>query len=134
MLTELRKFLLRGNVVELAVGVILGLAFNGIVNAFVTFVLSVIAALFGDVNFDDLSFTLSGNEVFYGPILTAIVTFLLVGVTLFFLLRAVERFQRKPEVVDAPVAEDTLLLREIRDNLTGGRAYPPQQRPGAAAP
>lgn len=131
MLTELRKFLLRGNVLELAVGVILGLAFNAIVSAFVAFLLSVIAAVFGQANFDELSFRLGGERVFYGPILTAVFDFLLIGVTLFFALRAAERFAGTAEAAETPVAEDTLLLRQIRDALAGGAT--PGRR-GAAAP
>lgn len=124
MLRELRNFLFRGNVMDLAVGVILGLAFNQIVNAFANdFLLNLIAALFGQPDFSELGFTLGDTFVNYGSTITAIVNFLLVGTTLFFVVRAATRLRLQPlapEEQVTPPSEEVVLLRQIRDALTPG--------------
>ena len=123
MLREMRNFLLRGNVVDLAVAVILGLAFNEIVNAFANdFLLGLIGAVFGQPNFSDLTFTVRGSEVNYGSTIAAIVNFLLVGTALFFIIRALSRLPvpRPEEEPSAPPSEEVVLLRQIRDALTPG--------------
>lgn len=121
MLRDLRNFLLRGNVLDLAVGVILGVAFNDIVSAFANdFLLNIIAAVFGQPDFSELSFFLGDTEVNYGTTITAIVNFLLIGTTLFFILRAATRLRLEPDDDDkvTPPSEEVVLLREIRDALS----------------
>lgn len=125
MLRELRNFLFRGNVLDLAVAVILGTAFNGVVSAFANdFLMNLIAAVFGQPDFSDLAFTLGRTQVNYGTTITALVNFLLIGVTLFFVLRAAARLRLQPLARDekaAPPTEEVVLLRQIRDALTPGR-------------
>ena len=98
MLEEFRKFVTRGNLVELAVAFIMGLAFAAVVTAFVNVVLSLIAAIFGSsVTFDRLTFTLNGTPIPYGMLLTAIVSFLIVAWVLFLLVKEYQRLVPPPE-------------------------------------
>jgi len=101
MLDEFKKFLTRGNLVELAVAFIMGLAFAAVVTAFVNVVLSLIAAIFGSsVTFDQLTFTLNGTPIPYGTLLTAIVTFLVVAWVLFLLVKAYQRLDPPAELTN----------------------------------
>lgn len=85
MLTEFKQFLLRGNVVDLAVGVVVGAAFGTVVTALVKDVLTpLIAAIAKVPDFGGLSFTLNGSRFMYGEFLNALISFLLVGSTVFF--------------------------------------------------
>ena len=101
MLDEFKKFLMRGNLVELAVAFIMGLAFAAVVTAFVNVVLSLVAAIFGsNVTFDQLTFSLNGTPIPYGAFLTAIVSFLIVAWVLYLLVKAYQR-------LDPPAEEPT---------------------------
>jgi large conductance mechanosensitive channel len=92
MLAEFKKFVLRGNLLELAVAFILGVAFATVVTAFTNIILSFIAAIFGaDVSFDHLTFTLNDTPIPYGTFLTAVVSFLIIAWVLFLLVRAYNR-------------------------------------------
>ena len=82
-----RDFVLRGNVVDLAVAVVIGTAFTAVVNAAVRDLLTpLIAAIGGEPDFGDLDFTINGSRFAYGDFLNALVTFLLVSAVLFFLV------------------------------------------------
>jgi large conductance mechanosensitive channel len=82
---EFRAFILRGNVVDLAVAFVLGAAFTAVVTALVRDLLTpVIAAIFGKPNFASLSFTIHGSEFFYGDFLNALLTFVLIAAAVFF--------------------------------------------------
>ena len=121
MLRDLRAFLLRGNILDLAVAVILGIAFNAIVTAFVHFLMDVIGSLFGEPDFDALAINVGGDRLVYGPILTAIVNFLFVGTALFLIIRVASRLQRPQEESPTPDSDEVVLLREIRDTLRHNR-------------
>ena len=85
ILKEFRAFILRGNVIDLAVAVVIGAAFTAVVNALVKDLLTpIIAAIFGKPSFDDLTFTINGAEFFYGSFLTALLTFVLIAAAVFF--------------------------------------------------
>src|SRR3954447_2152976 len=87
MLREFRAFVLRGNMIDLAVAVVIGTAFTAVVNAFVEDLITpVIAAVGGKPNFGNLTFTINGSRFAYGDLLNAIVTFLLVAAVVFFLV------------------------------------------------
>ena len=87
MVKEFREFLLRGNLVETAVGIVIGLAFAAVIGALVTGLITpLIAAIFGEPNFDRLSFTINGSEFLYGTFINALITFLLIAVVVFFLV------------------------------------------------
>ena len=85
MFKEFKQFLLRGNVVDLAVGVVVGAAFGTIVTALVTDFLSpLIAAIAAVPDFGELSFTVNGSRFMYGHFMNAVISFLLVAVAVFF--------------------------------------------------
>jgi large conductance mechanosensitive channel len=87
ILKEFRAFILRGNVVDLAVAVVIGAAFTGVVNALVRDIITpVIAAIFGKADFGDLAFTINGSRFAYGDFLNAVITFVLIAAAVFFLV------------------------------------------------
>jgi large conductance mechanosensitive channel len=91
---EFKAFAFRGNLLDLAVAVILGLAFNAVIQALVDGVLlQVIAAFLGRPNFSALAFTLNGTPIRYGVFLTALVSFFVIALVLFFVVRAVNRMK-----------------------------------------
>lgn len=85
MLKEFRQFLLRGNVVDLAVGVVVGAAFGLVVNSLVKDIITpLIAAIGGQPDFSKLSFTVNNSVVTYGNFLNAVISFVIVGAAIFF--------------------------------------------------
>lgn len=124
---EFKAFILRGNVLDLAVAVIIGVAFGAVVEAFTDGILmALVAAIVGEPNFDAITVHLGDGRILIGAFLTALVNFLLIAVALFLVIKAAARLMpRKPEPAEeAPVPSDeALLLTEIRDLLrvaTGG--------------
>jgi large conductance mechanosensitive channel len=112
---EFREFIFKGNALDLAIGVILGIAFGALVTALTEGVLmALIAAIFGQPDFDQLAFTLNGTPIEYGRVLTALVNLLLVGAALFFVVKAVNRLRRPAESAGE---SDHDLLAQIRDEL-----------------
>src|ERR671910_2344681 len=98
MLQDLRKFLLRGNVIDLAVAVIIGIAFGLVVSSLVNdVIMAVIGAVFGKPNFNDLTFDLGDGVVRDGKVITAVVNFLIIATVLFFVVRVAEQFFRRDE-------------------------------------
>ena len=126
---EFKNFLLRGNVVDLAVAVVIGTAFGAVVNALVKDILTpVIAAIFGKPDFSALTFTIHKSHFFYGDFLNAIVAFVSIAAAVFFFvvkpvnyLQARRRSGAEPET-EASLSEEAALLTEIRDLLRAGRA------------
>jgi large conductance mechanosensitive channel len=113
VLQDLRKFLLRGNVIDLAVAVIIGIAFGAVVLSLVNdVIMPVIGAIFGEPNFNELTFNIGDGVVRYGEFITAAVNFLIIGTVLFFVVRAAEMIFKREE---KPTEAD--LLTEIRDEL-----------------
>jgi large conductance mechanosensitive channel len=104
MLREFRAFILRGNLVDLAVAVVIGTAFTAVVNAFVKDIITpLIAAVGGEPNFGRLAFTINGSRFAYGDFFNALVTFLIVAAVMFFLVikpvnLLLEEFRTEPEV------------------------------------
>ena len=87
MLREFRAFILRGNLVDLAVAVVIGTAFTAVVAAFVKDIITpLIAAVGGKANFGNLAFTINDSRFAYGDFLNALVTFLVVAAVMFFLV------------------------------------------------
>ncbi|MEI6411141.1 MAG: large conductance mechanosensitive channel protein MscL [Bacteroidota bacterium] len=113
MFSQLKSFLMRGNVLDLAVGVIIGGAFGKIVSALVDkMLMPLIGGIMGGLNFSTLSFDVAGTAVGYGAFVQSIVDFLLIGVALFVLLRLAGQKAGPPE----PTPSEALLM-EIRDLL-----------------
>ena len=85
MLTDFKKFILRGNVVDLAVAVVVGVAFAAVVTAFVNDLITpLIAAIFGKPNFSNLYFTLNHSKFRYGSFINALLSFLIIATVVFF--------------------------------------------------
>jgi len=85
MLKGFKDFILRGNVVDLAVGIMIGAAFNGVVTALVKdFMTPLIAAIFKQPNFSELKFTLNGSVFMYGDFLNNLISFLILAATIYF--------------------------------------------------
>ncbi|HUQ03373.1 MAG TPA: large conductance mechanosensitive channel protein MscL [Kofleriaceae bacterium] len=116
MLKEFRDFIIKGNTLELAIGVILAVSFGAVVTALTEGVLmAVVAALFGKPSFESLSFSLNGTPIMYGRVITALVNLVLVGLVLFAIVKAINRM-KAPKVV-APKDTELDLLTQIRDEL-----------------
>ena len=88
MVKEFKEFLLRGNLLDLAVAVVIGAAFTGVVTALTVDVITpLIKAIFGgSTQFDSLEFTINGSQIFYGKVLTALLNFVIVAAVIFFLV------------------------------------------------
>jgi large conductance mechanosensitive channel len=85
VLSDFKKFVLRGNVVDLAVAVVVGVAFTAMVTAFVADLITpLIAAIFGKPNFSDLSFTWNHSQFKYGSFINAVLSFLIIATVVFF--------------------------------------------------
>ena len=124
---EFRDFIMRGNVLDLAVAVVIGVAFNAVVNSLVNDVLmQIVAAIVGEPDFTDLTFDLNGSAIRYGAFLTALINFLIIAATLFVIIKSFEEMQKRRKGAGEDVAEDksdeVVLLTEIRDLLSERRA------------
>lgn len=128
MIKDFKLFIMKGNVLDLAVAVIVGGAFGKIVTSLVNdVIMPIIGILMGNVNIKSLKILIepangSAPEVavYYGQFFQNIVDFLIIAFFIFLMIRIIEKFKRKPEVVEAPpekTPEDIELLREIRDLL-----------------
>lgn len=116
LLTEFKEFINRGNLVELAVAFTLTLFFVPVVNAIVNGVfMQLIAAVFGQPNFDAIGIDVGDSRLLIGTVITAIVTFLIVAVVCFVIIKAYNKF-KSPAAEDAGPTEIELLI-EIRDAL-----------------
>ncbi|NBS08110.1 MAG: large conductance mechanosensitive channel protein MscL [Betaproteobacteria bacterium] len=145
MLQEFKAFAVKGNVIDLAVGVIIGGAFGKIVDSLVgDVIMPVVSALIGRLDFSNLFITLAavpagtgpgldalrkaGVPVLaYGSFLTVAVNFVLLAFIIFMLIRQINRLKGEqagstaPPIVPESPPEEVLLLRQIRDNLQNGR-------------
>ena len=123
MLREFRQFVLRGNILDLAVAVVIGGAFIAIVNSLINdIVMPLIGLILGGIDFTRLSVTAGSAVIAYGNFLQAIVNFLMIGLVLFLVVRAVNRLHTKQEVAPPEPPAQERLLTEIRDLLREGRA------------
>ena len=136
LVTEFKKFAVRGNVVDLAIGVIIGASFTGIVNSLVTDVLMPpIGLALGGVDFSNFFVVIKGDHgldtlaaakaakavtINYGIFINAVINFLIVAFVLFLMIRQINKLTAPPpagEPAPPPPSEEVLLLREIRDGL-----------------
>ena len=133
-IAEFKKFISRGSVIDLAVGVIIGSAFTEIVTSLVNdIVMPAIGCIFGGIDFTSLKYVItpaSGDvaeaAIYYGNFIQSVVNFLLVALVIFMVVKTINRFHKKKQdetetdAVPAEPSEDVLLLREIRDLLQKG--------------
>ena len=122
MLREFKDFISRGNVLGLAVAVVLGAAFGVVVSSFVNDILmQVVAAVGGKPNFSALTFTLNGAVIRYGAFLNAIVMFLMVSLAMFLVVKAYNRAVPPPPEKKPDTETEVELLKQIRDGLARRR-------------
>lgn len=132
MLKEFREFAVKGNVLDLATGFIMGAAFTAIVSSLVDHVIMPpIGLVLGNIDFSELFINLSGTEyatlsaaqeagapvIAYGLFINAVIKFVIVAFVLFMLIRQANRFKRKEEAAPAAPPAEQVLLAEIRDLL-----------------
>jgi len=123
MIKEFRDFLLRGNVVDLAVAVVIGAAFAALVNSLVSDLLTpVVGAIIGKPDFSNLSFTINGSQFNYGNFLNALIAFISVAAAVFFfVVKPMNTLNRLRGASSEEVANEIELLTEIRDELRSQR-------------
>ncbi len=125
---DFKEFAFKGNVLDLAVGVIIGGAFGKIVSSLVNdLLMPILTYLTGNVSYQDLKIVLkvateteSEVAILYGKFIQASIDFLVIAICIYFIIKFITRFKKKEEVVEAApvVQEDTLsVLKEIRDSL-----------------
>lgn len=121
---EFKEFAIKGNVIDLAVAVVIGAAFGKIVSSLVANIVTpLIGLLMGGVDFSTLAYTVGDAEITYGVFIQSIIDFTLVALVIFLVVKAINRLNKKEE---APVeekkpaepSEEVKLLREIRDRLS----------------
>lgn len=132
MLNEFKTFIMRGNVLDLAVGIIIGAAFTGIVNSLVAdIIMPPLGWVMGNIDFKDYFINLSGGEyatlaaakaagaatINYGLFVSQVFNFMVVGFAIFILIRQVNRFKKAEEAKPAAPPRNEILLEEIRDLL-----------------
>ena len=135
MMQEFREFAIKGNVIDLAVGVIIGGAFGKIVDSVVSdLILPVVGLVFGKLDFSNMFVALgevpagtaltldalkkAGVPVFaYGNFITVAVNFLILAFIIFMMVKQINRLKRETPAAEEAPAEEVVLLREIRDSL-----------------
>lgn len=120
-LKEFGEFINRGNVMDLAVGIIIGAAFTAIVNSLVEdLIMPIIGILVGGIDFTGLAVQVGDATLTYGNFIQAVLNFLIVAFAVFLLVKAVNNFYKKKEEAPpppTPPTDETVLLTEIRDIL-----------------
>ncbi len=125
MLQEFKKFAIKGNVIDLAVGIIIGAAFGKIVSSFVAdIIMPPIGIILGGVDFSNLAITLKkatatteAVTMNYGLFINSVVDFVIIAFAIFIVIKQIDRLKKKEEKKPVATPEDVLLLREIRDSL-----------------
>lgn len=123
MLKGFRDFLMRGNVVDLAVAVVIGAAFGGVVAAFADdFIGGIIGAVGGTPDFGDAGVTVNGSKIVYGSTITALLNFAIVAAVVYFvvvvpMVRLQQRVTRDADAATPAPSDEARLLTEIRDLL-----------------
>ena len=126
MLKEFKEFISRGNVIDLAVGVIMGGAFGKIVTSLVNdIIMPLVGAIIGGIDFTSLSITIKDSKILYGSFIQNIVDFLIISICIFLMVKIVNKLNKlqkkkeeiKEEIKEIKKADDILLLEEIRDLL-----------------
>lgn len=123
MLKDFRDFVARGNVIDLAVGVIIGGAFGKIITSLVNdVVMPLIGIISGGIDFKELSITLGAASINYGMFIQNVIDFLIIAAFVFLFIRIITRFKKvKPAEETAPaVSKEVELLTDIRDLLRAG--------------
>jgi large conductance mechanosensitive channel len=137
VLQEFKKFILRGNVIDLAVAVVIGAAFNAVIQSLVKNILMpIIGIIGGKPSFDDYFFTVNKSAIRWGSFVTDVVNFVIIAAAIFVAVRAFEQLQSMrrrgaEEVAEEPLTVEGELLTEIRDLLRGARPPGAPASPGS---
>lgn len=116
LLDEFKAFINKGNLIDLAVAVVLASFFGPIITALVDgVIMNIIAAIFGKPNFDDIVIEVGKADLLVGTVLTAVVQFLVVAFVLFLIVKVYNKWRKAEEEAAGPTEVD--LLTEIRDSL-----------------
>ena len=118
-MAEFKEFINQGNVMDMAVGIIIGGAFTAIVNSLVSdIIMPLVGMITGGIDFKELAVTVGSAKLTYGNFISAVITFLCVALTVFILVKSVNKFKKaEAEAEPEAPAEDIVLLTEIRDLL-----------------
>ena len=121
-ISEFKKFIARGNVIDLAVGVIIGGAFSSIVTSLVNNILTPILGLvLGGVDFSNLSITFKDTKIEYGAFVQSIIDFLIIAICIFIIIKFINKIthlkKKEEEQVKSKKNDEVILLKEIRDLL-----------------
>lgn len=127
-LKEFKEFAVKGNMIELAIGLMIGTAFNAITSSLVKDIfMPLIGILMGGKDFSGLSIKIGEAEITYGLLVQAIFNFLITAFVLFLLIKFIAKFKREPkaeevieEVIEPEISEEVKLLTEIRDLIKKG--------------
>ena len=119
MVKEFKEFISRGNMMDLAIVVIIGAAFTAIVNSLVKDLINPLIGLFiGKIDLSNLKFTIGEATFKYGSFLNAVINFLIIALVVFFLIKLVNKITPKKEVEEDPApTNEEIYLRQIRDLL-----------------
>lgn len=121
-ISEFKSFIAKGNIIDLAVGVIIGSAFGKIVSSIVDdIIMPVIGAIIGGIDFSNLSVTIGEATITYGTFIQNVIDFLIIAICIFTFIKIIDRITKKKEekIAEEPTKKDeqVLLLEEIRDLL-----------------
>lgn len=124
MFEEFKKFILKGNLVTIAVAFVLGVAFAAVVTSFTDdIVMAIVGAIVGKPNFNSLTLEIGDGVIYYGRFLTALVNFVIIGFVLFLIIQAYEQAAKRMGFLkDEDGPTDNELLAEIRDLLKQQRS------------
>ncbi|NLA33265.1 MAG: large conductance mechanosensitive channel protein MscL [Tenericutes bacterium] len=128
-INEFKKFMDRGNVVDLSVAVVMGASFGKITTSFVNdIIMTIIGVIIGGINFTNLTISIGAATINYGIFIQNIIDFIIIGIFIFFFVRTINRFkedvkdkfsneENQKEIKVPTKSQDVLLLEEIRDLL-----------------
>lgn len=126
MIKEFKEFISRGNVIDLAVGVIMGSAFGKIVTSLVNdIIMPLVGALIGGIDFTNLSITIKDSSIMYGSFIQNIVDFLIIAICIFVMVKIVNKLnnlnkkkeEKEEKIEEVKKSDEAVLLEEIRDLL-----------------
>jgi large conductance mechanosensitive channel len=115
---EFKAFAMRGNVIDLAVGVVIGGAFGTIVTSLVgDIIMPIVGMMTGGIDFSGLAYKMGDSSIAYGKFLQAAFVFVIVAFALFLVVKAMSKLKKAEDAKPSAPSEEVVLLREIRDGL-----------------
>lgn len=118
MIKEFKEFISKGNVMDLAIAVVLGAAFTAIVNSLVNdIIMPIIGLIIGGKSFENLSITVGDAVIKYGMFIQSIINYILISLVVFLIIKSLNKFKKKKEEEPEKPSGEVMLLTEIRDLL-----------------